>query len=148
MVSTFPKPHCIRLIIQQQFLTCFNFFLDFWAFKNLFFCLKQLSDAAPADTCSRCLIQFIYFFIGPKVKTLSFQMGHLQLLWVEHKQNYDTNKFKIFPIFPIFKNVFTVFYLLMDLAMQTSSLWSLTETLVFKIFLKFFFGRLLKLKEM
>ncbi len=33
-------------------------------------------------------------------------------LWlcVEHKQNYDTNKIKNFPIFPIFKNFYCVLF--------------------------------------
>ncbi len=51
-------------------------------------------------------------------------------------------------IFPLYKNLFTVFYLLTDFSIQISSLWSLTDTLVLKIFLKFLFWQNFEIQEM
>ncbi len=97
--QNFQKTHCIRIIIQQQLLTCLNFFLDFWKLIFFYFGLKQLSDAAPADTCSRCQMQFLYFlFYWAKSQDFKLSNGPfaVMLSWTQTKLWQKKLKFSRF----------------------------------------------------
>ena len=124
------------------------FSLIFGPFKICIFGLKQLSDAASADTSSRCLKQYFFSYLyGQKSRLQAFKWTIGYDCVLNTSKIMTQTKLKISRSSQ-FLRIFTVFYLLTDFPMQTSSLWSLTDTIVLKILLKFLFWQNSETQEM